>query len=1722
MLMLRMFSKRLKLDTNPSFHFVVLSASLVIVLLTTFILNIPTLKRSDKPETKKDESVLGANIYISGGDQGYSLGGMIALSTQDDPYVELNGYGVSGDVQVDVYRADEKSLIQYLVHDKDKKQLQKDIDTTNFTFVAKVNEAIVGNYSQKRLNLPIEGKGIWYLRISAGGKLTHAYIVRSDMGAVVKEGNNEFILWAQDFKTKKSITDAQVKIYNLENSQSELWGSGFNSDGIAVAPLKTEADIAILSRGEDRAVVPINLQNLNTAYSYNQFTRKSLHNKLFVFTDRPLYKPGDKMYFKSILREDDDARYSIPTGVARVKITYGWGDDNIISDKNYPISSTGSVVGDWSIPANAKTGSYIVTISTGDGSTESVYFSVEFFRKPEYSLDLSSTKTEFVSGDKAEFILSGNYFSGQALSNQKVSYTVYSSDYYEYNYVSELQTNVTDDYRYGWWGTKQIVKSETTLDKNGKATVSVDTKFDATTKKTQILSIEASFDNGSGNPSFARKNVIVFSGEYGIYQKELNYYHSAKINEAYKLPIVLVSRKNKSVTNKELVAKVHRTNWLAEYVQGEKYPRYKQEKEDLPDIRVVTDSKGEATLSFTPTKEGSYELEVEGKDDINNTISKSFWVYVSNDDNPYYWNDQQASDLTINTDKTKYLPGETASLSIFSQIPNQNVLLTLERGYTHRYQVVRMQGKKGTVALPLETGDMPNIYAVASTFSDKDLLTNTVNLPVSPLSKKMSVTLTADRKTYGPGDTVTVNVDTKTQTGNPISAEVAVWTVDKALYELVANATSDIFNTFWNERYNATRYSHSLQGILVNSAERGGGCFAEGTKITMSDGSEKPIESIAKGEYVLSKDETGKGTTVAGKVIDTHKKQVDGYLIINGNLKVTTNHRMFVNGVWKDASSIQTGDKLFDTKGQEVTVTSLEWIRGMFTVYNLTIETYHTYFANGIWVHNQKGDVRQLFKDTAYWNPTVRTDESGKAQITFKLPDNLTTWVLSAVSADENTVVGQTKTELIVSKDVIVRPILPNILRVGDEARLSALVQNFTETDQVFDIDATFDAGQVKNATQSAVVVKSKETKQLYWEVLPMKANPQAKITFSARSQTNKGKNSSDTIISKIPVRAFGFAEITGSTGDNDHTYPLQVGNDLDFTQSKITLSVSPTLLGTLPSAMKYLVDYPYGCVEQTTSRFVPAVIAKANPVLLNDVLEGKNVDEMIEAGLKRLQTLQMPDGGWGWWSGGGSDPFITAYVLEYILYAEKLGSAVDQGMLSQAKAFVQRPRENESPEQRVMRLYAISLFSKSDKSNLVKDFTNFTTDMLSLTVMSNFRNGDQNPASNGLTLLLSKANAQGDSVFWNEGFKNYFGSKDASTALAIRAILEAKGDRSIAAKGTKYLLKNRQNYFWSNSYATSQVIRAAVDLSQTGNEQNPNYTYSVLLDGKTIATGSVTNANQILKPITVPLSKIIEDSKLTVVKNGEGQLYSTLIKNEYHTSKEMPAVQNGIEIKREYENEKGPQYNIAVGDIVNVKLTISGLQSNDFYGVIEDDLPAGLIPVNETFKNQQSRNTPNDYYFSWMVGDREYKENGIVMSLYQVKSEPQTHTYKAVAVNGGTYWAPPARTSLMYSPEINGRSSVTKLTIEDESKIDPSKIITEKIADIKTNNVKVFAYFLIGFGIILFLFVFAKHKHLTATTVKEWILRKIKRTPKEPTQTNATIVVPLTRKEPHDEEHPL
>ncbi len=1576
----------------------------------------------------------------------YQKSGLLQFSNSQNISIVLDAKNIQGKVKLSIYKANPDTLLNFLVHDEDYYQINKKLNSDKLDFYKEL-EVEVFDKSKKKLNLPIDELGIYFLKAELADLEAQAFIVKSDFATLVKEGKNDLIFWSQDFNTKKSINTGTVKVYNLKDQINLISESDIDQEGIAHGSLTSKADLAVIEHEGKNTIVPINALYLNTGYFWSSFENNSVQKRFFVFTDRPIYKPGDTVFFKAIIRDDDDGRYSIPAGQVDAKAYIGWENPNYLHEKSYYLDQSGTVNGKFTVPETSKTGYYTLKISTPEdqkqqeqfryySSGNTVSFKVAPYRKPEYFLNIETDRQEVIRGDNLKIIVKGQYFSGKPLANSEIKYKVYAKEYSAYQ--GEYYYPPSNKNYYRTWGGKNIKEGTATLDSKGKVKINLPTNENDSSGHYQTFSLEVNYTDQSGNPAFVGKNFLIKDGEFSIYRQD-NKYYSYQPKQKIDLPLVLKPNTDQVDLQKNIKVSVVRKWWKPIAQEDRKYPRWVEENENILETEKKSDLEGKFSLDLTPEDYGTYIFTVETEDDRGNTIKKSFRVWVSSHSYVSAGN-QSNTILALNTNKKTYLPGDQVEISLQSFDGNGDVFLSFDRAYTYKYWVLDLNDQKATLKTLLEDQDMPNTFISARTFTNDSLASSYFQISVSPEKQRLDIQLKTDKEEYGPGDQVTVNLFVRDQKGNPTAANLALWTVDKAIFELADKNYSDIFQSFWKERYNNTQESNSFRGIYIGGGAEMGGCFLEGTKVLMSDNSLKNIEDIKPGEKVLTRAGTQDSSLVKATVLKTHQTKESSYLIINKNLKLTSNHLVNINKNWTPAANARLGDTLLTKDGQEMPITSIEWSRGQVSVHNLVVEKYHTYFAQNYWVHNDKGGgEREHFADAAYWNPTINIDQSGHSQVKFKLPDNLTTWVIAAIANTQDTKVNETFTEIKVSKDLVIRPILPNILRQKDKVTFSALIHNFTDQEGVFTASFKNQDLKISSPTDHTIEVSKNDFKQIDWQfTIPEDFKGETEYVFSVVDQSSEDKK--DTVTGKIEVEELGFWQKESQFKIGSTEYRLLLPKKTDHEKSSVELEISSTIVGTLPSAMKYLINYPYGCNEQITSSMVPLLILKRNPKLSPELAKEKDIDAMIESGIKKLQKNQNSDGGWGWWH-NSSKLFITAYVVEQLNEARSLGFPVNSA-LENAKSFLSKNWEKKTREEKIISAWGLSFYPDSDlPENLESiDPDSLPADLLALFAIVNQK---YNPNDQGaLNALLQKQKNTGESVYWEKGSETYFSSVDTSTSFAIKALLGSEKYQDTVTRAVRYLINVRNKNYWSHTFATTRTIKAISDYANKYKESSKDMQYTVLIDGKQFTSGSIK------KTIDIPLEKLGSSSKITVNNSSSSNLYSTLTSSFWVKDDSLiQPLDQGIKISRHYINDKGEQYSFAPGDLVTVRLDIEipSLSNNKqtTYALIEDHLPSGMVPVIGLLKNERYDKSNNHYY-----SVQNYQKDGVIIPIYYITDKKTSFEYKARIVVPGEFVVPPATASLMYQPETRGRTGFDQVKIDKESKIIFTKVVQNKIKE--------------------------------------------------------------------------
>ncbi|NDE97525.1 MAG: hypothetical protein EB034_04490, partial [Verrucomicrobia bacterium] len=681
--------------------------------------------------------------------------------------------------------------------------------------------------------------------------------------------------------------------------------------------------------------------------------------------------------------------------------------------------------------------------------------------------------------------------------------------------------------------------------------------------------------------------------------------------------------------------------------------------------------------------------------------------------------------------------------------------------------------------------------------------------------------------------------------------------------------------------------------------------------------------------------------------------------------------------------------------------------------------------------------VRTDFRSTITWLPDVKTGADGTARVPVKYPDTLTGWKATARAVGSGAQFGIANTTTRTKQPLIVRLQAPRFFVVGDEVVLSAVVNN--NTDQPLDVKVSLEAGgsgltflPPSPASGERAGVRGRDV------VLKVPPNSEGRADWKARvvtpgevwlKTTAVGGKFSDAMEKTYPVHEHGierFLTKAGKVRGSDITVRLDIPAARKKDTTTLVVQVAPSLAVTMLDALPYLIDYPYGCTEQTMSRFLPSVVTArtlkdlglqpedvmsrvfggiearaggAAPPNLGVKKDLSKLNEMTDAGLKRLYDFQHGDGGWGWWKEGQSDRWMTAYVVWGLTLAKQSGVALKANVLERAAAFLDKTlvEEELNHDMQAFMLHALaeqradakqaglSQFQTKAWDNLWKNrevLNAYTRALLALaahhfgkaaeakTLIANLENGvkrDERPDASVLIdgQLPANAGVMGTAHWGEDGI--YWRWSDGgveATAFALRALLAIDPQNKLIEPVTNWLLKGRRGAQWSNTSDTAITVLALNDYLRVTKELSPELEYEVTVNGTSIAKRKVSGAEVFAAPSRFAVdTKLIKDgaNDIRIRRKGEGPVYFAAEAKFFSLEEPIPPSGNEIFVKREYFKLvgrptllKGLLYDkvplldgesVKSGERIETVLTIEA-KNNYEYLLFEDLKPAGFEAV--------------------------------------------------------------------------------------------------------------------------------------------------------------------------------
>jgi hypothetical protein len=700
-------------------------------------------------------------------------------------------------------------------------------------------------------------------------------------------------------------------------------------------------------------------------------------------------------------------------------------------------------------------------------------------------------------------------------------------------------------------------------------------------------------------------------------------------------------------------------------------------------------------------------------------------------------------------------------------------------------------------------------------------------------------------------------------------------------------------------------------------------------------------------------------------------------------------------------------------------------------------------------------EVRKYFPDTIYWMPSLLTDASGKARATFTFPDSLTTWRATARAVTRNTVVGQVTQKVITRKNLILRLALPRFLTQGDTATVSGIVHNYLATEKTTRVSLEVQGVELASPAETSVNIPSNGEATVNWTV---RASKIATATFLGKALTDE---ESDALELQIPGRPWGLqlnSTLSGSLAADkaEVKEKMLLPSDINAEASSLRIDLAPSVAGTMMSALDFLASYPYGCVEQTMSSFLPNIlVTKAVKELgLNPPAASVELEKKIAAGFERLYQFQHEDGGWGWWETDQTHPFMTAYVVAGLAQAKDAGYRIDErrferGRESLQQQIAQNPRA--LVDIRAYLVYALSL-SGDFGQNLVEELHQ-QRDKLSphgqaLLALVLARKHDPR-AQEFVKTLEQSAQTQGPYAWWKSERQEMldFSSDNSfeTTAYCVKALAQLDPKSELLPKAARWLIDRRSGgYYWDSTEQTATAIYGLIDYLRVSGELKPNYTLTVFVNGKKAAERQMTEkdvANPQLWMVTLSAPEVHAGAnELRLVKSGPGVLYWSAFA-AYYTREPKPAPEGStaLNVLRQYsklvpekvENrivyaEQPLEGAVESGDIVVVRLTVNATASEQ-YLLIEDPIPAGFEFIEqEGLYELKSKPRWWDFYYT----RREFHDDrAALFSTTFHRGQGEFH-YLLKAVTPGTFQANPARVLPMYQPERQASTRAATVTV--------------------------------------------------------------------------------------------
>lgn len=713
------------------------------------------------------------------------------------------------------------------------------------------------------------------------------------------------------------------------------------------------------------------------------------------------------------------------------------------------------------------------------------------------------------------------------------------------------------------------------------------------------------------------------------------------------------------------------------------------------------------------------------------------------------------------------------------------------------------------------------------------------------------------------------------------------------------------------------------------------------------------------------------------------------------------------------------------------------------------------------------GDVRRDFRDVAHWEPALITDARGEGAVRFRWPDNLTTWRITSRGMTHDTQVGQAIARTLVTKDVVARIATPRFLVAGDRAAMVSVTTNRTG-EALVNVEESLAASGVaiEGETSRRTQIAPRGESRGEWTVVAPTAGRDADLADAVFTFRARARADADALEVRVPVRPRAVPLLSSGASvaeGRNSTIAVPLPADLVRSGSRVTLDFAPSPAAMTLDAVQALVEYPYGCTEQTANTILPAV--RLMDALRKNGMTAPGWEEpaaKLAPSIRRLIATQKPDGGWGWFPEGETDPWLTVLAIDAIARASVAGLApagADEALNRAVFAF---PRVFEAARTPDAEAYVLAhlapMLAIPEAANrfaglrerletiglaLTSSPDALGTAGLALAVQGHVALGKRAEGAALLDALVARASRDAGGVYWkaDPGMEWWWGQELSNTGHALAALVALRPDDPRTIQTVQWLARRRTGPGWRSTRESAPVAIGLADfVASRPEELRVQARVRVRWNGDAVLDRAFGREDVFAAPLHVVLEgRALRpgENRVTIEKEGAGVLYASWTARAMVPSPGPPASPDaGLAIRREYlraertTDRRGrprvlatalaPGEPLRVGETMMVRLTLTAREDLR-YLVIEDPRIAGfeidgLLPEGA----------------EWPYGTHaEERDDRAVFFVERLDAGDTVIEYLVRPEIGGRFTALPASAAGMYEPERIARSGDATVNVE-------------------------------------------------------------------------------------------